>query len=183
MFTSPADSRPASHCWQTFAFTVSCSSLSSLFAAFERYNHVLFTPSMCSQTSFIPGTPTPLQSLRVCVQSADETLQLGVDESYTLNVTGPIGLLVAPTIYGAYRGLETFSQLVECQFNQGQWGFTISNTPITISDKPRFPWRGLLIDTSRHFLPMSTIFTAIDGLAYNKMNTLHWHAVDAQVSE
>lgn len=107
-------------------------------------------------------------------------MQLGVDESYTLNVTSPIAVLVAPTVYGALRGLETFSQLLECQENEGQWSYTIGNTPITLSDKPRFPWRGLLIDTSRHFLPLDTIYTAIDGLAYSKMNTLHWHAVDAQ---
>ena len=51
--------------------------------------------------------------------------------------------------------------------------------PWHVADRPAFAHRGVLVDTARHFLPMDTLLRQIDALAYNKMNTLHWHAVDA----
>ena len=50
--------------------------------------------------------------------------------------------------------------------------------PISVDDKPEFKWRGLMIDSSRHFLPVSEIKKTVDSLMYNKMNVLHWHVID-----
>jgi len=50
--------------------------------------------------------------------------------------------------------------------------------PIYIEDEPLYEFRGLLIDTSRHFLPTSLIKETIDAMMYNKLNILHWHIVD-----
>lgn len=50
----------------------------------------------------------------------------------------------------------------------------------TLDDKPQYQYRGLMIDTARHFLPVATIFTVIEGMALEKLNMLHWHAVDDQ---
>eukprot|EP01104_Vermistella_antarctica_P009494 TRINITY_DN2444_c0_g1_i3.p1 TRINITY_DN2444_c0_g1~~TRINITY_DN2444_c0_g1_i3.p1 ORF type:complete len:421 (+),score=77.81 TRINITY_DN2444_c0_g1_i3:70-1332(+) len=119
-----------------------------------------------------------LFSLNVSVTSDSEDLQYGIDESYTLSVTTSSAEITAATIFGAMHGLESFSQLVV--FDYIGDSYTIPNTPIQVNDQPRFPWRGLLVDTSRHYLELSTLYAAIDALSYNKMNVLHWHAVDAE---
>ena len=58
--------------------------------------------------------------------------------------------------------------------------YSIPDAPWKIEDEPRFQYRGLMIDTSRHFLPTNGIRRQIDGLSFNKMNALHWHLTDAQ---
>lgn len=96
------------------------------------------------------------------------------DESYTLTVT-PTGLsLKAATDIGALRGLETFLQLLSADANG--YFFPV----VSIADKPRFPWRGLLIDASRHWQPVEVIKRNLDGMAAVKMNVLHWHLTEDQ---
>ncbi|KAL1444350.1 hypothetical protein MTO96_029912, partial [Rhipicephalus appendiculatus] len=79
----------------------------------------------------------------------------------------------ARTVWGALRGLETFSQLV---YSPDGVSWVVNET--AIYDEPRFPHRGLLIDTGRHFLPLESIMDTLDAMSYNKMNVLHWHIVD-----
>ena len=74
-------------------------------------------------------------------------LALGEDESYRLTVTEGGVELAAATDIGALRGLETFLQLLTLD----ERGVTLP--VIEIKDEPRFPWRGLMIDSSRHFMP------------------------------
>jgi len=84
--------------------------------------------------------------------------------------------ITANTIWGAMHGLQTFAQLVV--WSGGN--YTIPSVPINVQDYPRFGWRGLLVDTARHFLDVPTLKRQIDALSASKMNVLHWHAVDAE---
>src|SRR3712207_4491058 len=102
------------------------------------------------------------------VPSVDE------DESYTLDVTERQATLRAPTVVGALRGLETFLQLLEGDRD----GFYLP--AVTINDKPRFRWRGLLIDIARHYEPPEVLKRNIDAMAAVKLNVLHWHLTDDQ---
>jgi hexosaminidase len=113
--------------------------------------------------------------LVVHVKSAGNAIpRLDDDESYTLTVSGSRAILTATQTVGAMRGLETFLQLV----GSDKDGFFLPNT--TIEDKPRFPWRGLLIDVGRHFEPVEVIKRELDGLAAVKMNVFHWHLSEDQ---
>ncbi|MCU1269376.1 MAG: Beta-N-acetylhexosaminidase [Acidobacteriaceae bacterium] len=100
--------------------------------------------------------------------------ELGEDESYTLEVTSTGGELSAPTTLGVMRGLQTFLQLVEIT----PQGFAVPS--VFIEDKPRFPWRGLMIDSGRHFMPVEVIKRNLDGMAALKMNVFHWHLSENQ---
>ena len=102
------------------------------------------------------------------------TLKLGEDESYRLEVRAGQITLRAETGLGILRGLETLLQLLHAD-EQGYYFPGIS-----IEDEPRFPWRGLLIDVARHFMPVEVIKRNLDGMAAVKLNVLHWHLVDDQ---
>ncbi|HKJ30405.1 MAG TPA: beta-N-acetylhexosaminidase, partial [Balneolales bacterium] len=101
-------------------------------------------------------------------------LHLGMDESYHLEVK-PGGItLTSNTDVGALRGLETFLQLLKA--NKKGYYFPA----VDIHDSPRFKWRGLMIDCSRHFMPIAVIKRNIDGMAAMKLNVFHWHLTDYQ---
>ena len=99
---------------------------------------------------------------------------VGVDESYALTVATDRIVLSAPTTAGALHGLQTLLQLVERQGN----GYLVPN--IVVADAPRFPWRGLMIDVSRHFIPIDVLQRNLDAMATVKMNVLHLHLTDDQ---
>jgi len=107
-------------------------------------------------------------------------LQLHTSESYTLDISAkpPSAAITAKTIYGALRALETLSQLVT--FNFDTRSYEIRGADWSIKDTPRFPHRGVMIDTSRHFETIRTIKRVVDSLAYSKLNVLHWHVSDSQ---
>jgi len=119
-----------------------------------------------------PGAPPTLQ---IHADHAREAVQkLGEDESYELTITDSGAKLTALTPLGVLHGLETFLQLVQPSGS----GFSVP--AVTIKDQPRFPWRGLLIDASRHFIPIDVLKRNLDAMTAVKMNVLHWHLSDDQ---
>ena len=144
-------------------------------AAFARTAAAIEPPASTEGSRTVNGGT--LTGIRVCIQSDDDTLGPATDEGYNLTIaaSGSSGsVLTASSIYGALHGLESLSQLVERSTH------AILNVPVAIEDRPRFGYRGLLVDTGRHFLPLSFLKHVVDGLAANKLNVMHWHIVDFQ---
>jgi hexosaminidase len=124
-----------------------------------------------------PYSPTDSAKATLLVttgQDSKPVQELGEDESYTLDVTPTGAKLNAPNTLGTLRGLETFLQLVSITPD----GFSVP--AISIQDQPRFPWRGLMIDASRHFMPVPVLKRNLDGMEAVKMNVFHWHLSDNQ---
>ncbi|XP_049876912.1 beta-hexosaminidase subunit beta-like [Pectinophora gossypiella] len=96
-----------------------------------------------------------------------------MDEGYNLTI-GPESILTSASVWGIMRGLETWSQLFYISDDYTE--VLINST--TIYDYPQYSHRGILVDTSRHYLSMDTMYKLLDGMATNKMNVLHWHMVD-----
>jgi len=231
--------------------------------ALARYEEVLeetppYTPSTVPGLQRLNQVHDHITLLSVHVAFSDQSLNLATDESYELQVDAPESKIVANTVWGALRGLETFSQAVDRiqvphdvavaagvdplllhettngadelgwlrrplwhlleafqgalghhhhhrhkhhhrhhkhhrrhrkhhrkhhkkhhKHGQGSKSFWIINATV-VRDAPRFHHRGLLIDTARHFLPVSVIMGQLDAMEQAKLNVLHWHLVDDQ---
>jgi len=109
-------------------------------------------------------------------RECEEYPSLKMDESYLLSLSDQVGTIESNSIWGILRGLESFSQLLV--LTDDKTSFRVNSTEI--HDAPRFPHRGLLLDTSRHFINVFTITQILDGMMYNKLNVFHWHLVDDQ---
>jgi hexosaminidase len=114
-------------------------------------------------------------TLEVTTDHESKAMQeLGEDESYTLDVSSSGAKLHATNPLGTLRGLQTFLQLIAITPD----GF--SAPAVHIEDRPRFPWRGLMIDSGRHFIPLDVIKRNLDGMEAVKMNVFHWHLSENQ---
>ncbi|CAJ0582135.1 unnamed protein product, partial [Mesorhabditis spiculigera] len=144
--------------------------------AIARYQKLSFPGYNASTYAGDAGT---LTSVQIDVTSGCPTgvPSLSMDETYTVSITTPngIGIIQAKEVWGALRAMETFSHLVYLPKDNVYMVRTAN-----ITDGPRFPWRGVMIDSSRHFLPISTLLQNLDVMAQNKMNVFHWHLVDSE---
>jgi hexosaminidase len=109
-----------------------------------------------------------------CREPAADVPTLGENESYQLDVTGDGARIVARTCIGAMRGMETFAQLI----SPGPDGYYAA--AVHIEDRPRYPWRGLMLDAARHWMPVAVVERNLDGMAAVKLNVFHWHLSDDQ---
>ena len=119
--------------------------------------------------------PVSTGAFTIQAQAASQPLpRLGDDESYQLTVTPTSVQLTAPHSLGILHGLQTFLQLVHIT----PQGFAAP--AVAIVDQPRFPWRGLMIDSGRHFQPIPVIERNLDGMEAVKLNVLHLHLSENQ---
>ncbi len=131
------------------------------------------------QTGIWIVAPKPVDAssatLRIaCAAEGPAYPMLGEDESYTLDVSAQKASIRAATADGAIRGMATFEQLI----SEGSDGFAAA--AIHVEDRPRFPWRGLMLDVSRHWMPLEVVERNLDAMAAVKLNVFHWHLSDDQ---
>ena len=120
--------------------------------------------------TFAAGGP----ALEITCAAADPgALTLEAREAYRLQVSPRGVALQADGPVGVLRGLATLRQLLETGPGGGA-----SLPLVAIDDAPRFPWRGVMIDTARHFMSVDTIKRQIDAMEQVKLNVLHLHLSD-----
>lgn len=110
------------------------------------------------------------------------TLQQRLDtlgaEGYKLSVQPTQVILAANQPQGMFLGMQTIRQLLPAQ--RATAATAVSLPAVEVVDKPRYDWRGMHLDVSRHFFPVEFVKKYIDYLALHKMNTFHWHLTDDQ---
>jgi hexosaminidase len=138
----------------------------SFLARVSRQTGVLYAP--------VPPPAADARRLVIDCQGGTQYPALGEDESYTLDVSAAEARIRAATAAGAIHGLATFAQLIQ----PGTDGFEVAG--VHVEDRPRFPWRGLMLDVCRHWMPVAVIERNLEAMAAVKLNVLHWHLSEDQ---
>jgi len=117
----------------------------------------------------------------IFLTTRDASTNLG-PEGYELTVNTNGVVIRAPTQAGLFYGVQTLLQLLPPEiFSSNVVAAAGWQMPcVQITDWPRFPWRGLMLDVSRHFYTPAEVETVLDLMALHKLNTFHWHLVDDQ---
>ncbi len=105
----------------------------------------------------------------------DDALPGQSPERYRLRIDAEGVRLVAADARGLHYGAVTLWQLLS-----GEPGDAVSLPALVIDDAPRFGWRGLMLDSARHFQGIDEIKSLLDAMALHKLNTFHWHLTDDQ---
>lgn len=149
-----------------------------------KVNTVIHTASLaklrdyCAQTLASEYGINSLTDSTVQHKSYRITLALNLEadtgkEGYLLQTEDGQTIIQARTSQGIFYGIQTLRQLIR-QHENG----SVTLPRVSIKDSPRFAWRGMHLDVSRHFFPKEFIKKYIDYLATYKMNVFHWHLVD-----
>ena len=146
----------------------------------DMYAEVLsdFSDLFKKSAGFALKATDDVASADMCIET-DENLP---EEAYTLSVTPRRVLIRASGVKGAFYALQTVRQMLPAELESSQ---LVSGTKwdipaLEISDKPRFGYRGLMLDVSRYFVPKETVLKIIDAVSMMKINKLHFHLVDDQ---
>ena len=159
--------------------------LKDVFRQYLHKMHPLYTNG--AEMLFQPNRSIESSDAKVLVSIEIEDLEVNrptmdVDESYSLSLDSEKDVknmykvnIKAKNYFGARHGLETLSQLISYKEEHDSLQM---HTFAMIEDKPMYPHRGIILDTSRNFFSVEILKRVIDGLSYNKMNVFHWHLTD-----
>ncbi len=129
---------------------------------------LFFEQGFVTKINEFPSAPLQINCIRNGKTGINE------DESYQLEIKSDKITINATSDLGAIHALETLLQLLQNTSNSYYF------PTATISDFPRFKWRGLMIDAARHFQPIDVVKRNLDAMAAMKMNVFHWHLSDDQ---
>lgn len=166
--------------FQLTSDSANCDIIPDIFERYQRIIRAHFTSSQLGvdkKLQFKSSYISHITTVQVKVIKCENVPSQTMNESYILTVGSPDPSqieITADAEWGVMHGLESFTQMIHNIDNRPSVNSTM------VSDFPRFPFRGFLIDTSRHFLPLSVIKATISALSWNKMNVLHWHIVDLE---
>jgi hexosaminidase len=137
-----------------------------------------------------PATGYPLPTMVSAPAPGDIVVKIGDPgtlkpadqaEGYQLDTTSSDATIEAPTAHGLYNGIQTFRQLLPPWIDSARVAQVPLTTPVvTITDHPRYSYRGVLLDIGRHYEPPSAVEKLIDQVAGYKINVLHLHLSDDQ---
>jgi hexosaminidase len=158
---------------------------------FDRDTLIEASPDCLNEANFLasmlktgPGEPTIMASTKrssdlVVLELDDSRDELG-QEGYTLTVTPKTVVITAKKPAGIFYGIESVRQMLPAGIeNSNTSSHTRWSIPCAqIKDKPKYAWRGMMLDVSRHFYDKGEVEHILDLLAMQKMNVFHWHLVD-----
>ena len=119
------------------------------------------------------------------VAPASDYISLSIDnalaeEEYTLSVSNEAVKIVAGGYGGAFNGVQTLFQLIPSAVYTKQMELPVEVLGCEVADKPKFAYRGFMLDVARTFMTKENVLRYIDYIAYHKINKFHWHLVDNQ---
>lgn len=158
---------------QAFAATYTVAAKSSVrTSGSDSQNAVLFLEAFLEQRGITVSDPAATEPAAIQLSTDANDPTIG-SEGYHLIVASSGIMISANTGQGLFYGLQTLEQM----FPPTHAGpATIHQAQIT--DKPEYPWRGIMLDVSRHYFPVPFVEQLIDVAASYKLNTFHWHLVD-----
>ncbi len=133
-----------------------------------------FYDKLSSHTGLEVGNGTATTLVLECTGTEMAYPSLEDDESYSMKISGGKIAVIAPSETGVIYALETLLQLIREE--EGAWILP----QLKLDDQPRYPWRGLMIDACRHWIPKEVILRNLDAMATVKMNVFHWHLTEHQ---
>jgi hexosaminidase len=133
----------------------------------------------------LDSSAAPAGSNVIVLTLASDTTGFGNSEGYILHVSPKKVDITAPTAQGLYYGVQSLLQLFPAQILQKDYGLVPQNIKWTapavkIKDYPRFSYRGLQLDSGRHFMPVKFVKKYINIMSMYKFNRFHWHLTEDQ---
>ncbi len=144
------------------------------------YDGVKSFVSLVANSGFTPSVTT------ACTKVVDDSIVFSVDKSlaidaYKIDVNSKNIVVKSSTPTGAFYAVQSLRQMLPVGLEKEVLNITAIKIPaVNIDDQPRFKWRGLMLDSCRHFIEVREIKKMIDLMALYKMNTLHWHLTEDQ---